>query len=85
MTNFLHWRKMTWALLLWSATMVTWLLAGNSSAALVGILWLLGAVGLCFFWFMTQPLFRQGQGLRNGFFVRPSRGSWRLVNLHRTF
>jgi hypothetical protein len=85
MTNFLHWRKMTWALLLWSATMVTWLLASDSGAALVGFLWLVGTAGLCFVWFMTQPLFRQGQGLRDGFFVRPGRGSWRLVNRHRTF
>jgi hypothetical protein len=85
MTNFLHWRKMTWALLLWSATMVTWLLASDSGAALVGFLWLVGTAGLCFVWFMTQLLFRQGQGLRDGFFVRPGRGSWRLVNRHRTF
>jgi hypothetical protein len=42
-------------------------------------------VGLCFFWFMTQPLFRQGQAFRDGFFVRPGRGRWRVVNLHRTF
>jgi hypothetical protein len=85
MTNFLHWRKMTWALLLWCAVAATWLLAGDSSAALVGIVWLAGTVGLCFFWFMTQPLFRQGQAFRDGFFVRPGRGRWRVVNLHRTF
>jgi hypothetical protein len=84
MKNFLHWRKMTWVLLLWSAAATAWLLAADSGAALVGFLWLLGATGLGVVWFMTQPLFRQGQGLRNGFFVRPGRGRWRLVNLHRT-
>ena len=45
MTNFLQWRKMTWVLLLWSAATVTWLLIADSGAAVVGLLWLVGAVG----------------------------------------
>jgi hypothetical protein len=85
MTNFLHWRKMTWLLLLWSATTVTWLLVADSGAAVVGLLWLLGMLSLGFVWFASQPLFRQGRGLGNGFFVRPGRGRWRLVNRHRAF
>ena len=85
MTNFLHWRKTTWALVLWSAAAVIWLLAGNSGAVLVGFLWLVGTVGLGYVWFMTQPLFRRGRGFGDGFFVRPGRGRWRVVNLHRTF
>ena len=64
MTNFLHWRKMTWILLLWSAAAVTWLLVADSGAAVVGLLWLLGMVGLGFVWFAYRPLFRQGRGLR---------------------
>jgi hypothetical protein len=83
MTKFLHWRKMTWALLLWSAAMVTWLVVGDSGAALVGVLWLGGAAGLGLLWFMTQPPFRTGRGLGNGFFVRPGPGHWRVLNLHR--
>jgi hypothetical protein len=85
MTNFLHWRKTTWALALWNATVVIWLLAGNSGVGLIVFFWLLGTAGLGFVWFMTQPLFRQGMGLRNGFFVRPGRGHWHVVNLHRDF
>jgi hypothetical protein len=85
MTNFLHWRKMTWALLLWSVVMATWLLAGDSGAALVGLLWLVGAAGLGCLWFITQPLFRQGRGFRESFFVMPGRGKWRVVDLHRSF
>ena len=83
MTKFLHWRKMTWALVLWSASMATWLVVGGSGVVLVGVLWLLGAAGLGVLWFMTQPLFRQGRGLQGGFFVRPGPGQWRVLNLHR--
>ena len=84
MKNFVHWRKMTWALVLWTAAAVTWWLAGDPGAALAGFLWLLGSAALAVVWFMTQPPFRQGQGFRHGFFIRPGRGHWRLVNLHRT-
>jgi hypothetical protein len=85
MTNFLQWRKMTWVLLLWSAAMVTWLLVAGPGAQLAGLLWLLGTAGLGFVWFASQPLFRQGRGLGDGFFVKPGRGNWRLVNRHRVF
>jgi hypothetical protein len=85
MTNFLHWRKMTWILLIWSAAAVAWLLVGGSGMAAVGVLWLLGTVVLGFIWFASQPLFRQGRGLGNGFFVKPGPGQWRLVNRHRSF
>jgi hypothetical protein len=85
MTNFLQWRKMTWILLLWSGAMVTWLLVAGPGAQLAGLLWLLGMVSLGFVWFASQPLFRQGRGLGNGFFVRPGRGNWRLVNRNRAF
>ena len=42
MTNFLQWRKMTWALLLWSAAMTAWILIGSISATQVGVLWAAG-------------------------------------------
>ena len=90
MTNFLHWRKATWALLLVSGAAATLVVGGTlagstGTAALAGITWLLGVAGLGFVWFMTQPLIRQGRGFRDGFFVRPRPGNWRLVNLHRSF
>jgi hypothetical protein len=83
MTNFLHWRKMTWALGIWSVVMATWLVAGSTSVILVLALSLTGAAALGVVWFSTQPLFRTGRGLDNGFFVKPRAGDWRIVNLHR--
>jgi hypothetical protein len=84
MTNFLHWRKMTWALVLWSAAMTAWPLLGSVSAARVGVLWFAGAIAFGLIWLATQPLFRKGHGLR-GFFVRPGPGQWRVTNLHRNY
>jgi hypothetical protein len=83
MTKFLYWRKMTWALALWSVVSATWLVVGGTGAALVGAMWLLGSAVLGLLWLMTQPLFRQGHGFGNGFVVRPRPGHWGLLNLHR--
>lgn len=82
MTRFVQWRKMTWALVLWSAAFVTWSVVSGPTV-LLAIVWLVGTGGLCVAWFMTQPLFRQGRGLQGGFFVRPGPGNWRVVDLHR--
>lgn len=84
MTNFLHWRKMTWAFVVWSAAMTAWLLIGSVSPMRVGVLWLAGMAGFGLLWLATQPLFRRGRGLR-GYFVRPGPGHWRLANLHRAY
>jgi hypothetical protein len=51
----------------------------------VGLVWLLGGIGLVFLWFASQPLYRQGRGLGGGFFVKPGRGRWRLIDRHRSF
>jgi hypothetical protein len=84
MTNFLHWRKMTWTLLGWSAAMTAWPLIGSVEAARVGVLWVAGMTLLSLLWLATQPpLFQQGRGLR-GIFVKPRWGQLRIVNLHRT-
>ena len=83
MTNFLQWRKMTWALLTWSAAMTAWILIGSIDATRVGVLWVAGMIFLSLLWLATQPLFQQGRGL-SGIFVKPCRGQWRLLNLHRT-
>jgi hypothetical protein len=81
MTRFLHWRKMTWALVLWSVAAAALVIAGAGAVPL-GITWLLGAAVLGVLWFMTQPLIRQGRGLRR-IFVKPGPGNWRVLNLHR--
>ena len=83
MTNFLQWRKMTWALLAWSAAMTAWLLMGSIDATHVGVLWVAGMILLSLLWLATQPLFQMGRGLR-GMFVKPGWGQFRVVNLHRT-
>jgi hypothetical protein len=84
MTNFLHWRKMTWALLAWSAAMTAWILIGSVDATRVGVLWVAGMIFLSLLWLATQPLFHQGRGL-SGVFVKPGWGRWRVLNLHRTY
>ena len=84
MTNFLHWRKMTWAFVLWSAAMTACLLIGGVRPMGVGLLWFLGMTGFGLLWLATQPLFRQGRGLR-GYFVRPGPRQWRVANLHQAY
>jgi hypothetical protein len=83
MTNFLHWRKMTWALVAWSAAMTAWILFGSIAATRVGVLGVGGAILFALLWLATQPLYQQGRGLR-GVFVKPRWGQLRVVNLHRT-
>ncbi len=78
MTNFLHWRKMTWALLAWSAAMTAWILTGSIDATRVGVLWVAGMTFLSLLWLATQPLFQQGRGLR-GVLVKPGGGQWRVL------
>ena len=84
MTTFFHWRKMTWALVLWGAAMTALPLISTVGATSVGVLWFVGMIGLVPLWHATQPLFRQGHGLR-GLFVRPGPGHWRVANLHLTY
>lgn len=84
MTRFLRWRKTTWALVLWSVAMATWVVVGGPEV-LLGLLWLAGAAALGLVWFLTRSPFRQGRGFGNGLFVWPGPGNWRVVNLHRRF
>jgi hypothetical protein len=81
-TNFLHWRKMTWALPFWSGYIATWAVITGSDPEIVSVWWLAGLVVFCSLWFPTQPLSRQGPSLDG--FVRPGWTHWRVVNLHRT-
>jgi len=84
MTNFLHWRKMTWACALWTGYVPTWAVITGSGPATVTLWWLVGMMMLGAVWLATQPLFQKGRGL-TGFFVRPCWTNWRVVNLHRTY
>jgi hypothetical protein len=84
MTNFLHWRKMTWALLVWSGYIATWMVISGSGVAMVVMWWVTGMIVFGLLWLASQPLFRQGRGLR-GFLVRPAPGQWRVANLRRRY
>lgn len=66
MTRFIHWRKMTWAMVLWSGVTLVWMAfgSGNEGVLLVSSLWTVGLACLTLVWFMTRPLWRQGHGAR---------------------
>ena len=68
MTNFLHWRKMTWALVLWSGYVATWAVITDSGPTIVTLWWLAGMILFGTLWLGTQPLFQRGRGL-SGFLV----------------
>ena len=61
MGNFRYWRKMTWALVLWSAGVVVFMILGGLGISSVAIA-LLGLIVLGILWFMTRPLWRSGHG-----------------------
>jgi len=82
-TNFLLWRKTTWALLLWSVYIATWALITGSGLAMVIVWWLVGLVVFRPLWAATRPLFRQGGGGLDGF-VRPGWTHRRVANHLRT-
>ena len=42
MSNFLRWRKMTWAFVLWSGYIATWAVIAGSGPANVTLWWLVG-------------------------------------------
>ena len=53
-TNFLHWRGMTWVLLLWGAYVATWMMVTDSGLTLAAVWWLAGMVGLT----VLRPTYR---------------------------
>jgi hypothetical protein len=63
MTRFLHWRKTTWAIVLWGVAMTAWLIVGGPAVTSL-LMWSFGTVVLALLWFMTRPLWQQGHGLR---------------------
>jgi len=81
-TNFLHWRKTTWALALWSGYIATWAVLTSSGPSMVILWWLAGLVIFRPLWFATQSAFGQGRTLDG--FVRPGSTHWQVLGLHRT-
>lgn len=63
MRKVLHWRKATWALVLWSGYLATWMVLTGSGPAIVVLWWLVG-VGLL--QLIVQPLYQTGR-------IEPSR------------
>jgi hypothetical protein len=54
MTSFLHWRMITWLLVLWSAYIATWMLVTGSGPTVAVVWWLAGVVGLA----LLRPAYR---------------------------
>jgi hypothetical protein len=54
MTNFLHWRKMSGALVLWSGYVVAWGVITGSGPALFTLWWLAGTIACCSLWVAMQ-------------------------------
>lgn len=79
MTNFLHWRKMTCAFVLWSGYVVAWTAITGSGPALFALWWLAGTIAGCSLWVATQS-----RSAEPGFdrLSRLSWTSWRPANLH---
>jgi hypothetical protein len=61
MARFRYWRKMTWALLSWSAVMVFFVVSGGFGPGAIALA-LAGLIVLGLMWFMTRPLWRVGRG-----------------------
>ena len=69
MTNFLRWRTLTWALVLWTGYIATWTVLTGSGPTIVTLWWLVGLVVFGLLWFAT-PQARRGRRLE-GRFVWP--------------
>jgi len=61
MERFRNWRKMTWALVLWSAGIVVFMAFGGLGIS-SGAIGVVGLIVLVILWFMTRPLWRSGHG-----------------------
>jgi O-antigen/teichoic acid export membrane protein len=63
MGNFRYWRKMTWALVLWSAGGLAFIVYGGFALPAI-VITAVGLIVLGFIWYMTRPLWRVGHGAR---------------------
>lgn len=60
MTKVLHWRRMAWALALWSAYIAIWTALNGAGPAMVALWWLAGMAFFGALWLATQPVFKKG-------------------------
>ena len=63
MANFRYWRKMTWALVVWGAVTLVWIVGGGFELSAI-VIAALGLIVLGFTWYMTRPLWKVGHGAR---------------------
>lgn len=63
MANFRYWRKMTWALVVWGAVTLVWIVGGGFELSAI-LIAALGLAVLVFTWYMTRPLWKVGHGAR---------------------
>ena len=63
MANFRYWRKMTWAILLWSAGALVFVVGNGFGLSAIAIS-ALGLIVLGFIWYMSRPPWRVGHGAR---------------------
>ena len=82
MTNFLHWRKMTWVVVLWSGYLATWAVITGSGVTILAVWWLVGLVVFRSLWFAKQPLFGQRRCLDG--LVRPGWTHRRVIDVNST-
>jgi hypothetical protein len=61
MGKALHSRRITWALVLWSAYVVSWTMITGSGQTLFTLWWLAGAIVLVGSFRVAAPLFRPGR------------------------
>jgi hypothetical protein len=63
MGKFRYWRKMTWALVVWGAVTLVWIVGGGFELSAI-LIAALGLAVLVFTWYMTRPLWKVGHGAR---------------------
>ena len=74
MTNFLHWHKMTWVIVLWSGYIATWMVVSGSGPGIVALWWLAGMIVFDLLWLVTRS--RSRRDADSGACSRgPARGS----------
>ena len=60
MTKVLHWRRIAWALALWSGYIAIWTGLSGAGPAMVALWWLAGMAFFGALWLATQPRFKKG-------------------------
>ena len=63
MARFRYWRRTTWALLLWSAGIVVFMVIGGVGTSSIALA-VAGLIVLSIIWFMNRAPWRVGHGMR---------------------